>query len=328
MTEPDNNSPSTLSTLSTIVHQIRDWQLARALSDAALVKKFSGLGSTKTFKSLLEGNLDGYDIEHWRVDYEKVLMLMELEAHFTDNDEPTYDDLSNISNARMAVQDAMGEKGNNRLVIIEGPSGSGKTTSARCLAALFGSRVVLAEADETWKESLAAMLAGILRALGVREIPASADDRKTKVLQTLSGSPVCLVIDEAHHLGPRTLNMVKTILNQTRCQVVFLCIPTLFVKLESSAYEEAKQLTKNRLAERVRITSPSVSDVEKFLDHRLNLDRSILRACAKSVSERAGQFGCWNFVNLVCRKARQLAGKSAIDMEVFTQAIQKAQQSR
>jgi type II secretory pathway predicted ATPase ExeA len=308
--------------------RIRDWQQRRGISDTELCKRFAGLGSTKTFKRILEGDTAELDLERWFVEYEQVWTLMELESISAEQEEPIYDDLRHMLAARLAVQDAMAEKGNNRLVIIEGPSGSGKTTAARSLAARFGRKVVLAEADETWKESLNSMLGGILRAIAVREIPASAEARKTKLISALKASPVCLVIDEAHHLGPRTLNLVKTIINQSRCQVVFVCIETLFRKLECAAYEEAKQLTKNRLAERVRLTDLDAGEVEKFLDRRFKWEPGTIKSCARTLAERAQAHGYWNFVNLVARRARELAGKDPLDQDTFIKAVQKAQQSR
>lgn len=317
-----------MTNLNALAKQIREWQLSRGLSDNELCKRFAGLGSTKTYKRILDGDLAELDLERWQVEYDQVWALIELEAQSTQGDEPIYDDLWHVTAPTLAVKDAMAERGNNRLVIIEGPSGSGKTTAGRCLAARYGRRVVLTEADETWKDSLCSMLGGILRSLGIRDIPVSTEDRKQKVLTLLAASPVCLVIDEAHHLGPRTLNLVKTILNQTPSQVVFLCIHTLFRKLECAAYEEAKQLTKNRLCERVKLNGPALSDVEKFLSRRLTFEAGALKPCARLCADTAAQHGSWNFVNLVARKCRQLAGKADVDQDTFVKALTKIQQSR
>jgi DNA transposition AAA+ family ATPase len=320
-----------------IAKQIRDWQLARGLSDNELCKRFQGLGSTKTFKRILDEDLAELDLERWVVEYEQVRTLVDLEGSNPDVAEPIYDDLWHVTASRLAVSDAMQERGNNRLVIIEGQSGSGKTTAARCIAGRYGRKVVLVEADETWKgPALGPMLGGLSRAVGLKvETYSSADYRLTRLIEALGSSPVCLAIDEAHHLGPRTLNLCKTILNKTACQVVFLCIPTLFRKLETEAYEEAQQLTKNRLCERVKLNGPALADVEKVFDRRLKWEEetdkraaSTLKGCAKMCADAARRHGYWNFVNLVVRKCRELAGGKAIDKETFARAIQKAQQSR
>ncbi len=314
--------------LNAIAKQIREWQLARGLSDNELCKRFSGLGSTKTYTRILDGDVAELDLERWQIEYDQVWALIEIESQSTQDNEPIYDDLWHVTAPILAAKDAMAERGNNRLVIIEGPSGSGKTTAGRCLAARYGRRVVLTEADETWKDSLCSMLGGLLRSLSVRDIPLSTEDRKQKVLAILSGAPMCLVIDEAHHLGPRTLNLVKTILNQTQSQVIFLCIHTLFRKLECAAYEEARQLTQNRLAERVKLNGPALADVEKFLSRRLSFEPGTLKPCAKLCAGSAAEYGSWSFVNLVARKCRQLAGPAAVDQDTFVKALTKVQQSR
>jgi len=315
--------------LTAVAAQIRDWQTRRNLSDSELCKKFSGLGSTKTYKRILDGELAELDLERWAIEYAQVWTLIELESSSGEEDEPIYDDLPHMTSTRLAVTDALQERGNNRLVIIEGPSGSGKTTAGRALAARFGRRIILGEADETWKDSLHNTLGGILRAMAARDLPNTSDLRRAKLTDLLTQTPACLVIDEAHHLGPRTLNIVKTILNQTKSQVVFLCISTLFRRLESAAYEEAKQLTANRLCERVRLSNPRPPEVEKFLERRLKWDDGALKSAAKVLAERAPNYGHWNFVNLVTRKCRQLAGpKCTIDQETFAKGMQKAVETR
>lgn len=313
--------------LSSLAQQIREWQTQRGLSDSELCRKFTGLGSTKTFKRILDGDFEELDLERWERQYEQVWHLIEAEGQTTDLGEPIYDELQHMELTLKAAKKVIHEKGNNRLAIIEGQSGSGKTTAARCVVAHFGGKFILAEADETWKSSMNAMLGGMLRALGVQEIPNSADARKAKVIAALEDGP-CVIIDEAHHMGPASMNMVKTLLNQTRVQFIFLCIPTLFRRLESLAYEEARQLTKNRLAVRIRLAGPEVADVVKFLEHRLKWEAGALKPCAAKLAERAASHGCWNFINLVVREARELVGKGEVDQETFVNATQLAQQSR
>ena len=127
--------------LKRIAGDIRDWQTGRTVSDAELCRKFAGLGSTKTYKRILDGDVGELDVERWLVEYEQVWALMEMESAATADDEQVYDDLWHVTATRLAATDAMREAGNNRLVIVEGPSGSGKTSAGRCLAARFGRRL-------------------------------------------------------------------------------------------------------------------------------------------------------------------------------------------
>ena len=314
--------------ITEIAQQIRDWQTKRGLSDTDLCRKFAGLGSTKTYTRLLKGDTDELDPERWHLEYRQVLTLMEIEDQANPVDEPVYDDLRHMTAARLAVTDALQETGNDRLVIIEGNPGTGKTTAGTAIARRFGRKIVCCEVDEIWKDSPNAMLGGLLLAFEVKNIPPSADLRRTKLIEILNATPVCLLIDEAHHFGPRTLNLVKTIINRTRTVIVWLAIPTLLRRLESAAYEEARQLTCNRLCERVRLGPPDPSDIAKFLERRLSLEPAAARAYAKPLAEKAPNYGNWKFILLVTRAARKLAGKDQVDPDTFAKAISAAQSTR
>jgi hypothetical protein len=138
------------------------------------------------------------------------------------------------------------------------------------------------------------------------------------------------VIDEAHHMGPKTLNMVKSIINQTPGEVVALAMETLWKKLEKGAYEEARQLTQNRLSERVVFGhKPDAADVRMLLRDRLDADEALLKKVAGPLREQAAVHGHLNFVNLVCRRARRLAGDgAAVDVECIAEAMQQVIETR
>ncbi len=324
--------------LRDLVQRIRDWQTARALSDSALCKQWAGLGSTKTYKRILDGDFDELNLERQLHNYQQAWNLMEIESSREHQAECDYDDLAHVEEARLAVTDALAERGNNRLVIIEGPSGAGKSTIARCLAQRWPNVAVLTEADETWKESPMVMFGQILMALGVRQrgeqreheiaIPTSAEGRKQKTVELLSIRKRILIIDEAHHLGIRTLNLVKTLLNETPTVIVFLAIPTLLKRLETAAYEESRQLTRNRLCERVHVNGPPDSEVLAFLTRRqvTFIDPKAAKACAAELAKACLQYGHWNFINLVARKARRAKGDH--DLKTFLEEIEAVRQTR
>ena len=317
----ENQNPAISKELTAIAKQIREYQATRALTDTALLKKFNGLGSTKTFGRICDGDLDDLDAERWLVEYRQVQTLIEALNGSETEDEPLYDDLTTCSRLRVATTDAMKERGIARLVIIQGPSGSGKTFSARALAVRFGTKIVLAEADETWKESPNNMLGGLLRAFGIKELPTSADERQVKLHELLNAKECVLVIDEAHHLGPRPLNLIKTILNKTQTVIVLSAMDTLFRRLEMNAFEEARQLTQNRLCERVTLGTLNPRDVETFIAGRLEWHTGDLKKAVTATVNAATGRGHFAFVKAAIRHARRKYGKEPLTIETWATVL-------
>ena len=321
-----------MSELKQVENRIRDWQTELGYSVAEMVRQFGGLGSERTFRRIMDGDYTDADASRWTEEWMAVWTSIEMMMQSEEHDDPIYDDLTTVLDLRRAVADVIREKGNNRLILVQGPSGSGKTKSARMLAAKYGTRVVYCEADETWKESINAMLSGILKRLGVSaDLPPAAADKLSRVIRLLNGDPLfpqavarrCLVIDEAHHLGPKTMNVVKTILNQTPGEIVLLAMGTLWRRLEmpGAAYEEAKQLTLNRMSERIRFDGVDDTDVARLVERRLGLTGADAGGVARTLAAEARQFGNLNFVVSVCRRARRKAGKDAVTADHVAKAV-------
>lgn len=309
--------------------QIRDWQKTHVDKDgrdyttASFLRAYPALGTDRVYSRILAGDVAELDVNRWLAEYAAVAELLQMEDARSREDDPVYDDLTGVLDLRKAVSRVMREKGINRLVVMQMPQGCGKTTSARIVAGKFGARAVYCEATEIWRENINAMLGGLLLALGVQpgSVPVSQAARWMKVCEILTERRRCLLIDEAHHLGLRTLNLIKSLINQTPGEVVLLAMDTLWRRLEMAACEEARQLTQNRLMERIRAEGANESDVKVMLERRLGMKGKDAGQAAKEVVRVGKLQGNLTFANLVCREAKGLAEGGEVTLETIAKAI-------
>jgi len=307
-----------------LAQRIRDRQLAvqgDEPNDSRWCAEYKDLGSTKTYKNILAGKLDGYDADRWLVAYRSVWNLIEADLASSRESDPVYEDLTTVTRLRVALVDVMSAKGNDRLVILQGPSGAGKTETLRLMQRRYGKRVLCAEANETWKDAPNAMINALLSLLDEPvHAGSSSSERMTKLIDALSKTRVLLFIDEAHHLGPRQLNLIKTIINRTPGEVVLAAMDTLWNKLEGQAYAECRQLIHNRLSERILLTRPERDDVEKIMKRRLGMNGDLGKAAAL-VATKAEIKGSLKFVTRVCRRALALSGGETPTLEDVAKAV-------
>lgn len=293
-----------------IAAKIAAWGEARGMSRAQLVRSFTDLGSEKSFRDIAGGQTEGYNAESQLTKYRAVYATME-ELADRGGEERVFDDLGTVVKLRRAFLSVVKAAGTNRVLIVQGESGIGKTTAVGLLRGKYGSgRISYVEASDVWADSPNAFLGAILRALGVAELPAGRVQRLEDVQGRLALSRRCLVVDEAHHLGPHCLNTVKTLVNTTPGEFILVAIPTLWNKLQAHAYQEAKQIATNRLSERVKLTLDE-ADIRTYLAKRFpDAAAADLKVAAKIVRPNALLAGNYAFVRDVARELRDLAPES------------------
>jgi type II secretory pathway predicted ATPase ExeA len=308
--------------LVALARQVRSWQEGRNLSDNELLRRYPGLGSTKTFTRILRGDLAELDIERWATDYRAVWTVIESLTGRERDEEELYEDLSTVVALRRALGDIFECRSIRRVILVEGDSGLGKSSALTFMQRKWGQRLLIVEATEVWGDNPNALLGAILDALGVRDQAMSREGRLRQVVARLRQARTALAIDEAHHLGPHCLNTCKTLVNQTPGEVVLLALPTLWRRLERAAYEEVKQLLGNRLAERIKLGALREADVKKLLSRRLGHDeaRSAAAVLKEAQSREEGKpRGNLSFVAAVCE--RVLEQDTAGTHEVVLAAI-------
>lgn len=269
---------------------------------ARMVRDYPALGSERTWRDLRDGKAEGYDITSQLINYRAALATIEEIGGGADG-EPIYDDLQSVVQLRRAFLETTKSVGMNRVLIVQGASGVGKSTALRVLTGKYGQRIISVEASDAWGDRPAALLGALLRALGQSAdgLPSGAVARLERCQDQLNVTRRCVAIDEAHHLGPHCLNTVKTLCNTTPGEWVLIAIPTLWAKLETKSYQEARQLSTNRLSERIRLELRD-RDIERYLARALDAEGSPeLTAAAKVLRPQAAGNGNLSFVRDVTR---------------------------
>jgi Cdc6-like AAA superfamily ATPase len=311
------HNPETIK-LRALAAEVKNYQTERGWSDARLCKEIASVGSSKTYKRILDplDDLDQLSIENQLRNYQSAVEIVQSRRQKDRPAELEYEDFANCKNAYAAVMRASLEDQENvaRLVIIEGATSTGKDCVKRFLLKKFPANAVEIEATELWKSPTTPLLT-IHAALTIvkqkdketGELPKPPRHPREildVIINELKERKLILIINEAHHMGVPGLNIVKTIINMTPTVVVFVCIPALLTRLLGRNYEEAVQLTGNRLCERVFLSAPPKDEILLMLDRRgVKFDDIETRNDAVNrIAADAPAFGNWRFVSQIVRK--------------------------
>lgn len=312
--------------LRQIAEQIKQHQDAKGYSFSALLKRYPGIGSDKTFNKILRQDFAELDVEKWLINYRAVWALIESLGDDPGKEEELYDDLYPAVQLRKAFVDARRDHGSARVILLEADTGGGKTCAQRVLREKYGQSLLKIEAHVAWNDSPIAMLGDILAAFGVKNPPLNQMFRFNAVVERLNNARIGLVIEEGHHMGPKCLNLCKTLINHTPGEIIILAMPSLWARLESSAYQEVRQLVGNRLAERIKLAAWKESDVRKFIARRVPALEPIADKAAKLVMPHMKAKGNMGFVREVCKRAVDLG--DSLDLEQFAAAVTAELESR
>lgn len=277
------------------------YQAEQGWSERQLRLRFPDLGTSRDWWAMKRGQVEDRNGVELLTAYRAVLAQIQALKDAASQGEELYDDLHPVVELTRALPAMLTTDGNDRVLIVQGEPGSGKSTAAALLRKRLGTALVMVEAAEAWGDNPRAMLGAVLKALGANEAPESTVDRLDKALQMMTTSRRVLVVDEAHHMGPRCLNTVKSLVNQTRWGFALLAIGTLWSKLERKAYEEARQISTNRLAERIKLECPTERDCRRLLERRLGMKAEVAEA-ARALAAAAATRGGLGFARDVCKR--------------------------
>jgi hypothetical protein len=118
------------------------------------------------------------------------------------------------------------------------------------------------------------------------------------------------------------MNVVKSLTNRTPGEFVMIGIPAMWAKLHKAAYTEARQLSTNRISERVKLEF-SERDVRSYLANIFpDADKQELIMASRLIKPSAIQNGCMAFVRDVARRIRT-RGLEASAVNEAVQAVLK-----
>ena len=306
-----------------LARRIREWQEQNIPTTAKMLKYYPQLGSDRQYSRLYSGDLAevGSTVEKWLTQYRTVWTLIETLGSQRDAEDEIYDDLSTVVRVRRSLVEMFTETGISRFMLVDGDTGIGKTKTGKAQIMRFGSRILYVELSPVFGDNPFNFIALILDALGQKNPPTNPLERYKKVVAELNGTRRCLIIDELHHAGPRILNTIKTLINSTPGEFVGLAMPTLWARLEKAAYEEVRQLTGNRLWERIRLEQVSRADIGKFLSKKLPGLGDDQKQAVALLEQAARGRGNLAFVKRACVRAASQYDAQKITLEDFASVV-------
>jgi type II secretory pathway predicted ATPase ExeA len=303
---------------------IEDWRLAVGVPKDKMAARFPGLiKSYRNVERAIAGELSEMDIPKNLAAFESVWAMINSPA--PKPAQKPYDDFGLVLELRNAPARTMTKTGPNRVILVTGPTGRGKSKALEALQNLYRARVLGVSASRVWRDKPSALLKEIWKAMGKTGSLGHGPDALDRVAAALKETRVCLAIDEAHYMGPEQLNTVTSLIERTPGEFILVGQPSLWSKLENDkgAFQEARQLTKNRLSRRIRVGEITADDpeIKMLLERRLPwLDK--VGEAVELLGQHASSHGNLGFVrNVIERCEEALEEGASEDWNTFKAAL-------
>lgn len=341
MHNPPSDTPhDTTGELRRIAQNVETYRADLGTPKAQFLRTFPDLGSDKTYNKITAGDFSQLDIEAWR---EKYARAWEAIQNAGDTEEEALiESLSGPAALVRAYLENRNERSNARFVLVLGDSGLGKTSAVKVMQSKpYGANVYELEACDAWKDKQGRGTAGPLllaigERLGMTDLPSGKAKLLKLILAKLKERRVCLVIEEVHHLCPQGVNTLKTLINLSPVVIIATGLPILWQKLAGSrsAWAECKQLTGNRLAEKIELTL-MLGDVAHFIACKCEYlvkaaaQEEFIKKAAANLHSEAITRGNLKFVSKVCEAFRREVAKGQdADLGTFTNVITSEKRKR
>ena len=164
-------------------------------------------------------------------------------------DREVFTSLPIVQHAEYLYQMLQSRTNDRRCAMLIGTHGTGKTIALRHVARDKRAAPVFLNCNETWKDSRMRIAKALAQGVNA-SLSSSAAETFQNALEVLKGSPLTILIDEAHEGGVLLMKLVKTIINETGARVMLSIYPTAWTRLlngANDAYAEAQQLLRRTL---------------------------------------------------------------------------------
>lgn len=322
--------------LRAVAQNIETFRADLGMQKAPLLREYPELGSDKTYGKIISGKLEELDIESWLEKYQHV--WAQIQHDDQGGDEGLIESLGAPVELCRSYLETRNEKGNGRFILVLGESGMGKTCAVTVMKSKpYGGLIYDLEATDVWKDkngrgTAVPLLQAIGERIGLKGMPSAKSKLLSVVVGKLKERRICLVIEEVHHLCPQGVNTLKTLINLTPVIIIATGLPVLWEKLAGSkaAWAECKQLTGNRLAERIELKL-TAADVSAFLLRRLGAVATpeFSAKAAPLLIQEAVSRGNMKFISKATQTFQRQVGKGEdATLETFKNAIAQEKKRR
>lgn len=224
-----------------VIRRVKEIQETLKLSDRELVARYPQLGSAKSWRErMLTGTLEGLNLKRL------ASRLTEL-AQILDGGTPVeayVEDLGFAQTMSVKLARLEGQRTDRRVLVCLAPTGVGKTVWARRVFNENRATRLYVRANPSWRENLVHICHGILDRMGEQPTSTGKKAALDHLIAKLRVEPKTLIIDEAHEGGVALMRIVKVLIDETDCRVVYLAYGTEFDRVRSAtvgALIEAQQ---------------------------------------------------------------------------------------
>lgn len=206
-----------------------------------------------------------------------------------------------------------------RLVIYLAQQGGGKSAICEQLRRRYNALSV--SVMPSWRKSYFASCSDVCRAGGLGGPWRSTKDVESCMLRFLNEEPRLIAMDEGNTLGAESLNMIKVILNETRCTVFLAALPELFDLITNKSWFESKQVIRRSVAIIDLDEYPiAARDVKPFLkDFKISKDDA--SSIYKVIGEAANRFAAFDMIKAIRENLTDICDGKTVTLDDAETAV-------